>query len=340
MKLKVVALAGLILSVAAAGTGSAAARASGPGVQTAAVAFTVVNPGDPGLLRTVRGTLYMPAGARDCSGVQVLVHGFSYGQWVWDLPGRPDYSYARYSAQRGRPVITIDDLGYGTSDRPNGYTVTTEGLGAMLHQVVSQVRSGTYQGQLHPSFARVVTGGHSAGGEVARYEAGTFGDVDALMVMSMGDNVTPESADAYARYNATQTATSDYVYPFFGSRDRRLSFFYRAEDADPLVMAEDARLENATPSGEVLSILTFPSRAVIGRIAVPVLLVFAENDRIVPVAEAATEPARYAGSPRVSTVVVPTAGHAFPLHRNRQVAYMALTSWLATIGDAAPPCSG
>lgn len=175
---------------------------------------------------------------------------------------------------------------------------------------------------------------------MARYEAGTFGDVDGLMVMSMGNNVTPESSDAYVRYNVTQAATSDFVYSFFGSRDRRLSLFYQADDADPSVMAEDARLENPTPSGEVLSILTFPSRAVISRINVPVLLVFAENDRIVPVSEAATEPARYAGSPRVATVVVPKAGHTFPLHRNRMTAYRALGSWLATLGDAAPPCSG
>lgn len=338
-EMKRLALLAVVVSSLVTAAAPVTARAVTPRVQATPVSFTVVNPGDPGVVRTVRGTLYLPSGATACSGVQILVHGFSYGQWVWDLPGRPDYSYARYSAGRGRPVIAIDDLGYGTSDRPNGYTVTTEGLGAVLHQVVSQVRAGTYQGQIHPAFARIVTGGHSAGGEVARYEAGAFGDVDALMVMSMGNNVTPESSDAYARYNVTQTATSDYVYPFFASQDRRLSFFYQSAEAELSVMAEDARLENPTPSGEVLSILTFPSRAVIARINVPVLLVFAEKDRIVPVSEAATEPARYAGSPRVTTVVVPTAGHTFPLHRNREVAYRALVSWLATLGDAAPPCS-
>lgn len=330
----------LVAGTAGIGVQAPSAQAAAAKVQATAVSFAVVNAGDPGLVRTVRGTLYRPGGATDCTSVQVLVHGFSYGQWVWDLPRRPDYSYARWSAARGRPVITIDDLGYGASDRPNGYTVTTEGLGAVLHQVVTQVRAGTYQGQVHPPFARVVTAGHSAGGEVARYEAGAFGDVDGLMVMSMGDRVTPESADAYANYNVTQTATSDYVYPFFASQDRRLGFFYQAEEADPTVMAEDARLENPTPSGEVLSILTFPSRAVIGRIDVPVLLVFAQNDRVVPVSEAATEPARYSGSPRVTTSVIPDAGHTFPLHRNRRVAYDALAGWLATLGDAAPPCPG
>lgn len=153
----------VVVSLLMAAVAPANARLAAPAVQATAVSFTVVNPGDPGVARTVRGTLYLPSGAVACSGVQVLVHGFSYGQWVWDLPGRPDYSYARYSAERGRPVIAIDDLGYGASDRPNGYTVTSEGLGAVLHQIVSQVRAGSYQGQAHPAFARVVTGGHSAG---------------------------------------------------------------------------------------------------------------------------------------------------------------------------------
>lgn len=307
-------------------------------VQTFAVSFTVANPGEVGPPRTVRGTLYLPPGALSCSGVQLLVHGFSYGSWVWDLPRRPEYSYARYSASRGHPVVAIDNLGYGTSDRPNGYTVTTEGLGVVLHKVVSQLRAGTYQGERHPAFDRIVVGGHSAGGEIARYEAGAFGDADALMVMSMGNNVTQESSDAYVTYNVTRATTADYVYPFFGAQSRRLSFFYQQADADPSVTAEDARLENPTPSGEVLSILSFPSRAVIGSVDVPVLLVFAENDRIVPVSEAETEPARYTGAPSVSTIVIPRAGHTFPLHLNQEGTYARLLDWVSSLAPVASGC--
>lgn len=308
-----------------------------PAVQTVDVSFTV-DTGEVAVPRTVRGTLYLPSGASGCGGVQLLIHGFSYGSWVWDLPGRPNYSYARYAASKGYAVVAVDNLGYGRSDHPNGYTVTTEELGVVAHQLVSKLRTGSYQGTLHPAFRRVILGGHSAGGEIARYEAGAFHDVDGLMVMSMGNNVTQESADAYEKYNVPASLQSDYVYPFFGSQDRRLYFFYQQDLADPSVMAEDSSLENATPSGEIQTILTFPSRAVIGTINVPVLLVFAQNDKIVPVSESQTEPARYSGAPSVSVMVIPKAGHTFPLHQNRQVSYRHLVEWLASQPLIAPRC--
>lgn len=317
---------------------SAGLNAAGE-VERLDIAFAIAHLGEGGLSRTVRGSLYLPPGTRTPVGVVVLLHGFSYGAWVWDLPDRPDYSTARYLAAGGHPVVTVDQLGYGSSDRPNGYTISVEGLGDIARQVASQLRGGTYQADRTPAFPRVCLAGHSAGGEVARYEAGTFGDVDALIVMSMGNAATPESSQAFVDHVVPICATSDYVAPFFGSDERRLEFFYRADEADPEIIGADRRLANAVPSGELASVAAGPSAAVVGDIAVPVLLVFAEADAVVPVAEAQTEPARYERATSVTTLVVAGAGHTFPLHRNRQRAFDGIAAWLDEHLDA-PADSG
>lgn len=315
-------------------------------VREVAVAFTVANPGEAGTERIVRGTLYLPSSGV-CTGVQLLLHGLSYGSWAWDPPGFPRQSYARAMASSGFAVVAVDQLGYGSSDRPNGYTISTEGYGAMAHQMVRQLRAGSYQGDASPAFDRVVLTGHSAGGEVARLEAGTYGDVDGLIVMAMGDEVTDEAGQAYVETNVAMAATADYVEPFFGTHERRLDFFYQyptatqpEEDpeADPELMQLDRRLANPTPSGEILSILTMPSRAVIDQIDVPVLLVFAERDEIVPVSQARTEPARYSGSGDVTALIVPDAGHTFFLHDSGPQSFRDVRSWLKERSDVGARC--
>ena len=313
------------------------------------IAFTVTHPGEGGLARTVRGVLYLPARSSACPGVQLLFQGFSYGKWIWDLPGFPQYSYARAMGRSGYPVVVLDLLGYGDSDRPNGRTITTEGYGVMAHQMVEQLRAGTYQGDLTPAFAKVIIGGHSAGGEVARLEAGTFGDVDGLVVMSMGNNVTQRAAQAFLETNVPMSLASDYVQPFFGDHERRLDFFYQYPTtsqpeeepfADPDVMAADRRLANPTPSGQIQTMVPQPSAAVVGKIRVPVALVLAERDEIVPVSEAQTERDRYSQAADFTTIVVPRAGHSFSLHRNAQQAFELIRQWLAARPGIAPTCSG
>lgn len=141
------ALALSLSSLAVAGPPAAGGEEAEASVQVTPVEFVVANPMEPGVPRTMRGDLFLPAGGAACAGVQLLFAGFSYGRWVWDLPGRPDYSYARAMARAGYPVVTVDLVGYGDSDRPaNGRLVSTPGYADMAHQVVSQLRAGSYQG--------------------------------------------------------------------------------------------------------------------------------------------------------------------------------------------------
>lgn len=316
-------------------------------VVSTVVAFPVTNPGEPEVRRTVRGRLYLPRHASECRGVQLLFHGFSYGAWAWDPPGFPRCSYARAMALAGYPVVAVDLLGYGESDRPDGYTISTEGYGDMAHQMVGQLRAGAYQGETVLPFERVIVGGHSAGGEVARLEAGRYHDVDGLIVMSMADAVTPEAGQAFFESNIPMAASSDYVEPFFGSPDLRLHLFYesptlghkeRNAEADPEVMALDRRMANPTPSGQIQTTPLSPSKAVIGAIDVPVLLLLAELDKIVPASEAESEPGRYQAAHDVTTIVLPRAGHSFFLHRNAPESFTLVCEWLTARPDIAPRC--
>lgn len=338
---------GLRISASTGSAMSPGAQAGAGGVRKLPISFPVTNPGEPGTPRTVRGSLYVPAAATRWRCVQLLFHGYSYGAWAWDPPGFPEQSYARTSAAAGFPVVAVDLLGYGESDRPDGYCLSTEGYAAMAHQLVAHLRSGSYEAELNPPVERVIIGGHSAGGAIGRLEAGTYHDIDGLMVLSMGDNVTPEAGQAFFEANIPMAASSDYVDPFFGSHDRRLELFYQhptpthpGEDAqaDPEVMAIDQRLANPTPSGQIQDVLSMSSGDAIATIDVPVLLVLAERDEIVPFSEAETEPARYRAASDFTTVVVPKAGHTFFLHRNAPEAFELMLNWLRARPGIAPPC--
>lgn len=307
-------------------------------VRRVPIAFDLLDPGESATPYTVRGALYLPPGEANCAGVQLVLHGFSYGSYVWDLPGRPDYSYARSLAAAGYPVVTVDLLGYGRSDRPNGYTLSNEDYARMTHQMVSQLRAGSYRGEETPDFERVVLAGHSIGGAIAEFEAGLFGDVDALIPMAIAGEVSEAARQAYLEHNVPQTATSDYIY--WWTPAIRQQLFYNEELADPDVMAEDRQLAELVPSGQALSVFVRGGQKVLDRIQVPVLLVFAENDEITPVEAADEEAAKFSGSDDVTLFVVPRAGHTFVLHRNREQALAGITSWLEERPNAAPRCVG
>lgn len=111
--------------------------------------------------------------------MQVLIHGGTYNHVYYDWPYQPDrYNYVRYMTQRGFTTLNLDRLGYGYSDHPPAASLNFTVAGWNLHQIVQYLR----RGALGTSFGTVVTNGYSMGGLTAQVEAGTYHDVDALMV--------------------------------------------------------------------------------------------------------------------------------------------------------------
>jgi len=301
------------------------------------ISFQVSNPLDPGATYEVAGNLYRPSVAPDCeASVMLLVHGLSYGAWGWDFPVEPEtYSVARALAARGFPAVSIDLPGYGASTKPNGYVLTVQSYAAMTDQMIASLRA-------DHGFARVGLIGHSAGTEISELTAGIFGSADAVMATAYHHFPSERIVREFITGDMTRAAMDDYEY-FGGTVENRTEYMYWTDNADPAVIAADTELANMTPSGEILSIGSQPSRFTIEAIDVPVLLVLAEHDVLFPPVNegqdvAAAELALFAASPDASLHIVGDAGHSFHLHRNAPASIDAIGDWLDARAGVIPSC--
>ena len=114
-------------------------------MRTDDVCFTVHNQGDPVASR-VYGVRYYVGVPDEKTKAIILVHGNSVTHAFWDT--REDFSVARRLAGAGYLVIAYDRLGYAKSPyiRPRGagYALTLHSQRVMLHEMVTQVKAGSY----------------------------------------------------------------------------------------------------------------------------------------------------------------------------------------------------
>lgn len=316
---------------------AAVVPARAPAVVTdEAVSFAVQNPAEPGVARTVRGRIYHPSEEGCTASAILLLHGLSYGAWGWDPPFRPGYSVARALAADGFTAVAIDELGYNSSDHPNGYTLTVQSYAAITDQIVRALRAGTYtrEGGAPAAFGSVSLVGHSAGTEISELTAGLYGGVDALVATAYTHSPSQRIVTEFVTGDMVRAAQDDYEY-FGDTPQNRAQYMYDATYAEDDVIAADTLLAVDTPSGEILSISNQPSRWAQPLIRVPVLLVLAERDILFPVENGAQELALFASSPDATLHVVPQAGHSFMLHPNAAETNAAIAGWL---GERVPRC--
>jgi pimeloyl-ACP methyl ester carboxylesterase len=313
----------------------AAAPAVADSVVTAPVSFKATNPLEPFFQRTVRGTLYLPASAPRCNlTVVLLLHGLSYGAWVWDFPiDNSTYSMARALAARGFAAVAVDELGYGSSDHPNGWNLTVTSYGAIAAQIARSLKTGGYQAAAPIAFSKVVLFGHSAGTEMSEIAAGTFGAGDALIASSYSHFPSTGVLLDVLTSDTPRALLSPYVY-FAGTAARRAADMYNLAEADSAVVAKDTQLAQLTPSGEILSISPQPSRAALPLITVPVLLIMAEDDVLFP--PQALELLLFTAALDKTFYLVPGAGHSFMLHPNAPATQQRVADWLSARLPACP----
>jgi pimeloyl-ACP methyl ester carboxylesterase len=317
------ALATAALTVA----GPAAAQPGAAPVVKVPVSFSVQNTNNTavpchsdGKGYTVRGHIVAPRSALDGPTAATLyLHAVTWGEYYFDFDGVPDYDFATQLAERGHVSVIVDRLGYGASDKPPG-TATCFGAEAdVAHQMVQALRGGTYHSDLAepPAFSKVNIGGASVGGLISHIEAYTFSDVDAVINMAWGDfAVTPFTGQEYAdvllrcAQGGDAGAPEDYA-AFF--KDSREQFYFNSAPSE--VRAAVPPL-NPDPCGQLASIPAGVAAdvAMLGRIDVPVQVIFGDADAVFgpqPLA-ADQQAARYTGSPRVTTTIIPDASH-YPL---------------------------
>ena len=247
----------------------------------------------------------------------MLLHGTAGGAFGWDFPVRPEkYSVTRALARAGYPTVAIDELGYASSDHPNGYTLTITSYADIAHQIVRQLREGTYTAPAPAPFGRVGLVGHSGGGEMAELSAGTYGGIDLLVVMGFIHTVSDEVARVFTTEEIPRALGDDYVF-FWGTKERVHHFHHNPAYIDADVLAKVDELTTLTPSGLILTIGPFPSRAVMGSISVPLLLMVSEKDTIFPVDRADEEMDLFVSAADKTLHVVPKAGHHVPPRTQR-----------------------
>jgi pimeloyl-ACP methyl ester carboxylesterase len=235
--------------------------------------------------------------------------------------------------------VSVDLLGYGASDRPDGLTLTNQAYSAIVAQIVKQLRSATYQARSPRSFHRVGVVGHSGGGVVAEHVAGGLADVDALVVIAWTHFPSQQAIHRFTSEEIPLAAGSGEDYYEFGG-ERRASWFFNPGFADPQVVERDGELAGLTPTGHPLSALVVTSRAATAAVGAPVLLVLGTGDFIFPVEFADEELALFVRSTDRSVYLAPDAAHAVLLHPNAPQTAEAIITWLGEHSNAIRPCAG
>ena len=131
--------------------------------------------------QNIVGQICYPDGQNAIPGaIQVLVSGATYGSWYWDVPYQPSrYSYVLAANQAGFATFNFDRIGIGQSSHPASTSVTLQSNAYVVHQLIQGLRAGTIDGN---QYGKVVMVAHSLGSLIAWTEAGTYHDVNGVVV--------------------------------------------------------------------------------------------------------------------------------------------------------------
>jgi pimeloyl-ACP methyl ester carboxylesterase len=358
---------------AAAARRATAARLAKAGIADVPVSFSVRNTNrsrtgcrtDGGKYR-VRGHLTAPASLLAGSGdgkkkaITLYQHGIAAGEWYWrlDVPG---YHYAEELAERGHASLTLDRLGYGASDRPDGFGTCIGAEADIAHQVVRQLREGTYtvggkpqepakeaakgaaeagKGAARPTrFDTVTLAGQSNGGQIVQIEAYSFGGIDGLMIMDWTDRgLTPEANTRF--FSALQSCMaggspsrkpsdpSGYVYYDLGPDQFRRGNFH---DTERRVVDAATPHQNRHPCGDMTSQLdsVFTDLDNIRAIKVPVLMLYGDDDA--RVTGGAAHRRLFTGAD-TDLIDIPGAGHYATMARSAPRTFDRIAAWLDARG--------
>lgn len=302
---------------------------------------------------TVRGTITGPQQALDNpQAVTLFLHGLSYGEFFGNYSEQPGYNFAEKQAEAGHVTVTVDRLGYDSSDKPDG-TGTGICFGSradIAHQIVTQLRGGAYQADdaaAAPAFPEVVLAGHSVGGIIAQAAAYSFGDIDGLMVLSYSDTTVSPAAmgaletaiaacEAGGATSEGEPGAPGYVYFGADTPEMFIMAHFFTPNADPVVVDTTAALRNMDPCGDITSYKAAvdTNKANVASITTPTLVLTGGEDAIYPV-PAQEQAALLTGVQDITSVTIPATGHALTLHNTKDQFSAELSSWLDARGFGA-----
>ncbi|MFL6234946.1 MAG: alpha/beta hydrolase [Thermoanaerobaculia bacterium] len=331
----------------------AGARAAAGGLRCEEVTFAVnLSPGDASVYN-VFGVL-CSQGSLEHKTIQITLHGATYSHLYWDFPFQTEtYSYMRRATEAGYAVLNLDRIGIGQSDHPAADAVTIEANGYVVHQIVQALRGGNL---VIPSFGRVSAErvalvGHSLGSVISMQEAGTYGDVDGVVLTGVSHNVTPALGEILSSlypanldpHFAGRSIPDGYLTSLPGLR----GVFYQAPFFDPLVVAIDDQTKETVTIAELNTAV--PALGLSAAIHAPVLVVVGDFDAAFCTAPScsasgslASEPSFYPADACAEAVAIPNTGHDLNLHYSAPLTYDTILNWMdrRVGGDTRTPAPG
>lgn len=275
--------------------------------------------------------------------VQLLIPGGTYGHIYWDFSYQPQlYSYVRALNAAGYSTFNIDRIGTGLSSHPllDQGGVTMESNAYVVHEIVQDLRSGLMGNQ---PFARVLLVSHSLGSAIAWIEAGTYHDVDGVIISGLLHHL-----NATMLANVLATFYPAALDPRFAGKGFGVGYlttdpgtrkkdFYYLPDVDPNVIALDEATKETATDGEAVTFAPTLVDGISAQITVPVLLIVGQQDAILCglgatdcSSDAAVQQAEapyYASQAQLQVAVIPNAGHDINLHEAAPLEFAAATTW-------------
>lgn len=291
---------------------------------------------------TIYGELCNPARGASRT-VQLLIPGATYGHSYWDFPYEPQtYSYVDSMNAAGYSTFNIDRIGTGLSSHPNLslVNVTLQTNAYVVHEIVQDLRGGQIGNQ---SFARVLLVGHSLGSAVVWLEAGTYHDVNGVIITGMlhlpnAVGLAHLFATLYPADLDPHFAGAGYGMGYLTTEPgTREGDFYYAPGVDPNVVATDEATKETATVGEIASFAPLLVDGISAQITVPVLLVVGQQDATMcgllatNCSSAATvlqaEAPYYAPQAQLKAVVIANSGHDLTLHESAPLYFAATLAW-------------
>jgi pimeloyl-ACP methyl ester carboxylesterase len=321
-------------------------------IASVAVSFSVRNvnssrvscPTTPdGQTYTIAGSLVAPLAALAPGSnpvVTLFLHGAGGDLFRFDAVA--GYDFALEMARLGHATVVVDRLGYGASGYPNGFAACFGSQADIAHQIVEQLRAGTYQRADHRpplSFSGVAIGGHGPGAMVAEIVAYSFGGVDALVDMAWSDQGFSAQAGAQAASTAQVCQAGGEPkygpqgppgYALFPTTDDAFERLFFSSSADPPVVQAVTAARERDPCGDLasLSAAVDADNANLASVNVPVLLIFGDADAVFPPLAEDAQRAKLSGSQDVSAVLVAGTGHGLYLEQHAPAVRGAVSGWL------------